>query len=75
VLSARLDSVLNVLQGYLEADATYEDTQVSAEARQFFDQYMGIAREALDEFWQQWDPPSVEQVVQASEFVLRSQGH
>lgn len=71
VVSARLDAVLNVLKGYLEADAASERPLMDAGTHKFFEHYTGLGREALEEYWGTWDSPSVRQTVEAAEWIAR----
>lgn len=71
VLDARLTAVLNVLQGYIKSDMESQKPLMPNASHTFFMHFMGIAREALEEYESTWDAPSTQQVIQASEFVLR----
>jgi hypothetical protein len=71
VVSARLSAVLHTFQGYLEADEASERPLMDPATRKFFTHYMELGREAVEEYWATWEPPSVRQTVEAAEWVAR----
>ena len=64
-------AVLNVLQGYIKSDMESQKPLMPKASHTFFMHFMGIAREAVEEYEATWSSPSNQQVIQASEFVLR----
>lgn len=71
VLSARVDAILGTMRATLDFAVPLLDGEAGAPMAEALRADFALLHKALDDYWDVWGAPNVEQVVEGLEYVMR----